>query len=446
MALISLREYGKVHVGDEFDPVQPVFSFAQGDVLANLNSIYGVDVFKYVNRSTLSAQQYVGVFQLGAHTVEVLPKIDGDDKSVRRNLVGMLAVACDLVISEGDLARVANQSHGILEILIKLFCDKLFSQIHRGLVRRYEGREENLNVLRGRLGIAEQVRVNAANPERLFCRFDEFHEDNPLNQVLRAAIRFLLGVARTLQNQRDLAELLLVFEGVSDCARTALPWHRVAFDRLSDRYKGCYKLAELFLKNSPPDVSGGRVQGFSLFFDMNVLFEEYIGRIAQRTFGPLGYTVQLQGPLRHLVFDMDRGRPAFGMKPDVVGLRQDAVEWILDTKWKQLSLAEAKDGVSQTDLYQMHGYAHSYKCSEVVLLYPHHKGLGEGLGVRNNFLLQPWFASTGSEQPQRRIRIVTIDLSSLKTVGAQLGSLFPTAGSAVGAGEFIRVPIVAGSF
>ena len=426
MALISVREYGKLHVGEAFESTRPSLSFTQGDLLTNLKPTYGFDVFKYVNRTTISAQQYVGVFQLGAHTVEVLPKVDGDDKSVRRNLVGMLAATRDLDISEGDIARVANQSHGILEILVKLFCDKLFAQIHRGLVRRYEGREENLTVLRGKLGIAEQVRINAANPERLFCRFDEFQEDNPLNQVLRAAVRLLLRVARNLNNQRQLAELLLAFEGVSDCLQASLPWHRIVFDRQSDRYKPCFKLAELFLKSTPPDVSGGRVQGFSLFFDMNTLFEEYIGRSAQRVFAPLGFQVRLQAPQRYLAIDENNRRPAFALKPDVTAYRNSKIEWILDTKWKQLSIAEAKEGVAQSDLYQMHGYAHTYQCDDVVLLYPHHQQLGLSIGNRNSYLLQSSIADA-EQDAQKRVRVATIDLTNLKTVSKQLEAIFSAA-------------------
>ena len=426
MALISVREYGKLHVGEAFDSTRPSLSFAQGDLLTNLKPTYGFDVFKYVNRTTISAQQYVGVFQLGAHTVEVLPKVDGDDKSVRQNLVGMLAATRDLDISEGDIARVANQSHGILEILVKLFCDKLFTQIHRGLVRRYEGREENLTVLRGKLGIAEQLRLNAANPERLFCRFDEFQEDNPLNQVLRAAVRLLLRVARNLNNQRQLAELLLIFEGVSDCLQTSLPWHRIVFDRQSDRYKPCFKLAELFLKNTPPDVSGGLAQGFSLFFDMNTLFEEYIGRSVQRVFAPLGFQVRLQAPQRYLALDENNRRPAFALKPDVTAYRNSKIEWILDTKWKQLSIAEAKEGVAQSDLYQMHGYAHTYQCADVVLLYPHHQQLGLSIGNRNSYLLQSSIADA-EQDAKKRVRVATIDLTNLKTVGKQLEAIFSVA-------------------
>lgn len=422
MALISVREYEVLHIG-EFDPARPSVLLSQAEILTNLKQTYGFEVFKYVNGKTIRAQHYVGVFQLGAHTVEVLPKVDGDAPNVRRNLVAMLAIALDLDISEGDIARVAIQNHGVLEILIRLFCDKLFAQVHRGLVRRYEGREENLSVLRGKLGVVEQVRYNATNPERLFCRFDEFQEDNPLNQVLKAAIRLLLKTSRELRNQRQLAELLLVFEGASDYPRISLSWNRVVFDRLSDRYKPCFKLAELFLKMTPPDVSGGGLQGFSLFFDMNVLFEEYIGRMAVRVFGPLGYRVTLQCPQKHLAFDENFNRPAFAMKPDVVGRLDLKTAWILDTKWKHLSMEEAKDGVVQSDLYQMFAYANCYDCPDVVLLYPHHKELGPTAGIHGNYSLNPWIREV-SDREGRRVRVVTINLEDLKTVSAQLKQIF----------------------
>lgn len=429
MALISVHEYKSLKIG-EFDPAAeggPSVTEQQADLLTNAKVTNGLEVFKYANKTSLTAQQFVGVFQIGPHTVEVLPKIDGDDQSVRRNLVAMLAVALDLDISEGEAARVATQNHGVLEILIKLFCDKLFIQVHKGLVRRYEGREENLSVLRGKLGIAQQVRLNAANPERLFCRFDEFQEDNPLNQVLRAAIRTLLKISCELGNQRKLAELMLVFEGVSDYPRQSLPWTRVVFDRMSERYRPCFKLAELFLKSTPPDVTGGMAQGFSLFFDMNVLFEEYIGRMAARTFRPLGYQVTLQGPQKHLAYDENQKRAAFAMKPDVVGKLDSQVAWIIDTKWKPLAKknswntlsTQQKDVVSQQDFYQMYAYANSYDCPNVILLYPHYTELGLDAGVRGSYLLNPWIHEVNDSE-SRRVKVATIDLSNLKTVPDQL--------------------------
>ena len=151
MALISVREYGRLHIG-ECDPSRPSITPAQAERLSTLKPMYGFDVFKHVNVKTLSAQQFVGAIQLGPHTIEVLPKIDIDDNGVRRNLVAMLAVALDLDISEGEAARVATQNHGILEVLIRVFCDKLFAQVHRGLVRRYEGRRHAWHVVSIRPG------------------------------------------------------------------------------------------------------------------------------------------------------------------------------------------------------------------------------------------------------------------------------------------------------
>jgi 5-methylcytosine-specific restriction enzyme subunit McrC len=417
VALISVREYGKLHIG-EFESARPSVTSAQAEVLTNLKPIYGFEVFKYVNSKTLSAQHYVGAFQFGPHTIEILPKIEGSSQNARHNLIGMLTVAIGVDISEGEAARLSTQSESILEILIRLFCDKLFIQVHRGLIRRYEGREENLSVLRGKLGIVEQIRLNAANPERLFCRFDEFQEDNSLNQILKSAIRTLLMVSRDLQNQRQLAELLLVFESASDLPKQSLPWDRVIFDRLSDRYRSCFKLAELFLKGIPPDVTGGLAHGFSMFFDMNVLFEEYVGRTAKRVFNQMGYRITLQGPQQYLAYDEENKRHTFAMKPDVVARLDSKIIWILDTKWKQLSVEEAKEGVVQSDLYQMFAYANCYDTTEVILLYPHHHNLDSAPGVRRTYSLNPWV--NDPEKTNRHVKVATLDLTNLQTVPDQI--------------------------
>jgi 5-methylcytosine-specific restriction enzyme subunit McrC len=123
-----------------------------------------------------------------------------------------------------------------------------------------------------------------------------------------------------------------------------------------------------------------------------------------------------------LAVDLDNQRPAFAMKPDVVGKKGGKVAWILDTKWKPLSLQRSKEGVQQDDLYQMYAYANCYDCSDVVLLYPHHQELSGTSGVRNSFGLNPRVRSI--EKNLRRVRIATVDLTVLRTVPVQLERLF----------------------
>lgn len=420
MALLSVFEYQRVRVGESSSgDSSPCITRAQADILTNQKAKLGFEVFKFVNGSAVAAQQYVGVCQVGDLTVEVLPKIDVEVSHVRKNLVAMIAATVDLAIKDGGVAYVGTQSHCILEILIKLFSDKLFEQLRRGLVRRYETQEENLSVLRGRLDVVQQMRVNIGNPERLYCRYQEFLEDIPLNQVFKAALRRLLTFTRQISSQRLLAELLLMLDTVSDVPVAKLPWQEVHFDRMNERYRPSYKLAELFLKNMPPDVTGGRYEGFSLFFDMNVLFEEYIGRAVQRVMRDSDVTVSLQGKggNQRYVARGSMGNGAFAMRPDIVGVRDGHYEWILDTKWKMLSQAEWREGVAQADIYQMYAYASCYDCPKVLLLYPHHHELGGEPGMRQTFSLNPWAANG---MTQKEVMVASVDLRELEAVPTQL--------------------------
>jgi 5-methylcytosine-specific restriction enzyme subunit McrC len=410
-------EFGRIHVG-ELDCDPPSVRPEQARQMAALRQRHRFDVFEWVGEATLAARQYVGAVQLGDLTIEVLPKVEGiDGTTMRRNLVAMLSTAYQLEVSVGESAGVAVQRFGLLEFLVRLFANGLFVEIHRGLVRRYELREENLGVLRGRVLVAEQVRKNAAAPERIYCGFEEFTEDNPLNQVLKAALRLLLAFSRNLDNQRVLAELLLAFEGVEDVDRRRLPWNDIRIDRLSARYVPCLNLASLFLRQTPPDVTAGQASGLSVFFDMNVLFEEYIGRAAAKALRPLGYDVRLQDARRHLAYDDVAERDVFLLKPDIVGRVGDKAAWIIDTKWKELTPKKARDGVSQGDMYQMYAYSQRYECPDVVLMYPHHAGLGERGGPRQSYSVQ---RGNEAERSAARVRIATIDLSDLRFVPDQI--------------------------
>jgi 5-methylcytosine-specific restriction enzyme subunit McrC len=415
--IISVREFGRLQIG-ELDPAGPSVRIEQARQLQDLRQRHGFHVFERTGESTLTAQQYVGAVQLGSLTIEVLPKVEGiDGTTMRRNLVAMLSTAYGLEVSTGEAANVAVQRFGLLEFLVRLFADKLFAQLHRGLVRRYESREENLNVVRGRVLIGEQIRRNVTTPERFFCSFEEFTEDNPVNQLLKAALRLLMRFSRHIDNQRSLAELLLAFEAVADLDRQSLPWASVRIDRLNARYVPCLNLARLFLQETPPDVTAGRAVGLSLFFDMNELFEEYIGRIVAKILRPLGYDVRLQEARRHLVYDEIAERDAYLLKPDVVGRLGNKVAWIIDTKWKELSLLEAKEGVSQADMYQMYAYSSRYDCPDVVLMYPHHAGLSGPSGTRRSYAVQ---RGKELDQGAGRVRITTVDLSDLRTVPTQI--------------------------
>ncbi len=81
MSLLSLREHETFTIG-ECDCIEgkKSVSHAQADALDKLSkrlkSAKG-GLFTHTNRTTLKARQYVGVVQLGAESIEVIPKIAG---------------------------------------------------------------------------------------------------------------------------------------------------------------------------------------------------------------------------------------------------------------------------------------------------------------------------------------------------------------------------------
>lgn len=106
-----------------------------------------------------------------------------------------------------------------------------------------------------------------------------------------------------------------------------------------------------------PDVITGDGDGFALLFDMNEVFEKYIGRVVKKHCSISDIQVQLQGPKLCLA-QRKNGDKVFQRVPDIVGRGGDKRNaWIIDTKWKKLDSSKNKDGVSSSDMYQMYAYA-----------------------------------------------------------------------------------------
>ena len=137
-------------------------------------------------------------------------------------------------------------------------------------------------------------------------------------------------------------------------------------------------MASLFLRDRYQTTTGGRGEGTAMLFEMNTLFEEYVGRLIGRALAGTRRTVSLQGGGRFCLNVTETGRGVFQTRPDILIREGQVVTHIIDTKWKRISsrIDDPKQGVSQSDVYQMMAYAQLYHAPRLTLLYPHHAGLG----------------------------------------------------------------------
>ncbi|MBY4638984.1 McrC family protein [Gluconacetobacter entanii] len=362
-------------------------------------------------RHGLRACGMVGMIVAPGAELEILPKIDTPQQhgvqavsSIRRRLVHMLAVVLDINVADGDIAHLGTQEETLLEVLIRLFSRRLSEAVKPGLPRRYVEQADDLPALRGRLDVTRQFSVLAVSPQKLACRYDEMACDTPLNQIMKAAVERLLRLSRAADNQRRLRELAFVYADVSPVAVSALRWDRVVLDRTTTRWKTPLKLARLLLGQRFQTTSGGVTQGFSLLFEMNVLFEKYIARRLRTALAGTGLHAAAQKGRRYALYTPEE-KGVFQTIPDILIKRGDAIVQIVDTKWKCLARQDddPKQGVSQVDIYQMMAYARIYDCPRLMLLYPHHAGLGVDPVCNTHYIATP----SGPDV----LEVATIDIS-----------------------------------
>ena len=341
-------------------------------------------------RKALRARGVVGVIAADGCALEILPKIDFPGASeenktgnIRRRLVHMLAVALDMKIDAGQVTALDWQRETFLEILVRIFSEKLVDAVRQGMPRRYVAHEDDLAALRGRLDVTRQFTKLAVNPSRLACRFDSLSPDIALNRIMKAAIARLTRIARSADNQRRLRDLAFIYADIAHLPVSALGWDEVVLDRTNARWRELLNLAKLLLGERFQTTSAGRSNGFSLLFEMNTLFEEYVARMVQRALSGGELRVISQGG-RIYCLETESGG-LFQTKPDILIKNGREVVQVIDTKWKRIAsrIDDRKQGVSQADVYQMMAYGRLYDCPRLTLLYPHNVGLScdEGLQV-----------------------------------------------------------------
>lgn len=369
----------------------------------------------------LRAGQMVGVLAAAGCSLEILPKVDPaapdeDAATVRQRLLRMLTVTLGLAVGAGEAAAMARQDESLLDTLIRVFAEGLLVQTRRGLPRAYLPHEDDLPALRGRLDVVRQFTVHAVRPDRLACRYDALSSDIPLLQAMKAAVLFAGRHVRSARTRRLIDDLRLVLADIADIPPRDLAWHSIHIDRTNRRWEGLLQLARLFLRRQwqdarRHDAPAGRAPdgGLALLFAMNDLFEGYVAALLARGLrtGPLadlGLSVDAQAGGQYCLADGTGER--FQTRPDLIV--RDAggrPRLIIDTKWKALaaSIDDPRRGVSQADVYQMMAYAQLYACPQVMLLYPHHAGLGHA-PLRREFTILP--------DGQRHLHLASIDLAA----------------------------------
>lgn len=327
-------------------------------------------------RGDAVARSWVGVQQLPGLTLELLPKIDGEDGGAalaRDNLMAMLDEAGEVPLRARDHADLAVSRGPLHERLITRFARRLCEELTRGPDRGYVSRVEDLGVMRGKLVMSAHLRRNAARRDRFTCAFEELSEDTLLNRVLRAACRVLLPVVRAEPAREALGRALALLDPLTELPEPQVWVDRVVLDRRNERFADLLAFSKLVLRQLRPTGRAGRTPIFSLLFDMDKVFEGFVTAFVQRRVRPLveGVEVHPQAKGRPTWLARGSGGQVLKLHPDLLVERQGR-SLILDTKWKRAASKSEERGAGMTreDLYQLSAYTRRFNARRSVLIYP----------------------------------------------------------------------------
>ena len=313
----------------------------------------------------IQARNYVGVLQTKSGlTIEILPKIadkTDTDKS-KAVFIKMLRTLKNFPFKSSNLASLKTQNLPLLEIFISMFLCELEALVKKGIKSDYVALEENLNFLKGKLSINEQIKRNSIHKERFYVGYSEFLSDIKINRIIKTTLKFLYKKSNSSKNQQKIRELLFIFDEVSECEDYKNFFEKLIINRQVKHYEQTLLWCKIFLLGNTFTPRKGDDLGFALLFDMNALFESYVGNFIKKSFpGTI-----LQHSEKHLVEDPK----SFKLRPDIF-LKG---EFIADTKWKiirqDINESEKKYKISQADLYQLYAYGKKHECSKLYLIYP----------------------------------------------------------------------------
>lgn len=385
---IVLREgFETLFIGDgENELTESEFKTLSKYISSNLSTKFinfGYNSIKFIN--------YVGVIVIENMIIEILPKISltNDYSKDREMLVFMLSKCRKLSIRIDEFIGSEIIAQSLLDIIAKVFTNNLMREIQKGIYSEYVNTDQSLGLIKGKLLVSEHAKVNRFNKNKAYCQYDEFTPNNFLNAILKKATVYLLKNVRDYKLKMELNILNNQLGEISDIYIDKTKLNLYKLNARNQRFKNIFELAKMILNGRMGDNSNNNKFGFSMLFEMNYLYEEYIGIVLKEVLENenmftsentdilentnINIFINVQEKSKYLLYNERAKRNEISLKPDIVVYYDDIPKVIIDTKWKS-GTYNGRENYNQGDIYQMYAYVTRYKeCEKCILLYPEHK-------------------------------------------------------------------------
>lgn len=317
-----------------------------------------------VTRHGIKTNSWVGVIKYKNIQFQILPKLicaNDCKENILKNLIFMLSYTKNLDIKTSNEVKLSTSKNPFIEILIREYTKSLFDCLKRSTPKRYVREENNLNYLKGKLKFKENIKYNNSNQAKFYCEYDEFSENNLLNQLFLFVSTCLYNISNDNNNKKILKFIINYYTNIDFVRFDKFKADKIRLTRNQELFKKPFNLAKMFVEKASVDLSKNKFENISLVWDMNKLFEEFVFEVMKKTNSKWNFTAQKGKKL--LDGDNNKKRNTF---VDILAENKEQ-KIIIDTKYKKF--ANSND-FSNVDVFQVSTYCLLYNANHAIILYP----------------------------------------------------------------------------
>ena len=381
--MLNLFEYqNKIAIKDDFDGLESfldeIWAKREKNSFYSENSedkIESQRFMQFIHKSKeLKSNKYVGVIHFNGNKINLLPKIFFDSSKeykteevnqIQNHILWWLSY-CRKIKFPNYQASLGSAKSDFFEVLIYLFSKYTCELLNSSIYQQYEEVNRELSFIKGRLNTNEYMNENLSKGKwhKLNCTYDAFVMDNEFNRIIKYVTTLLFNVTSSQDNKKNLREILFILDEVSDERATAEQCSRVSFNPMFGEFETVRDYCQLFLTNCVSFDYKNELKLFAFLLPMEYVFEDFIFGFIEKEIAD----VKPLSQIRTTYLDKNKN---FLLKPDLF-LKIGEKNVIADTKYKIIykDIKDSKNGISQSDLYQMVAYGIRFKVDEIKLFYP----------------------------------------------------------------------------
>lgn len=368
-----------------------------------------------VTPTGVETNSWVGVIKYKNTHFQILPKLiytkeykDKEEKReeikacILKNLIYMLSYTKKLDIKTNSETRLSTAKNPFIEILIREYSKSLFECLKRLTPKKYVREEDNLNYLKGKIKFTDNIRLNCTNQAKFYCEYDEFSENNILNQLFLYVSTCLYNISNDSYNKKTLKFVMNYYSDIKLVRFDKFKVQKIKLSRNQELFKKPFHLAKMFVEQTSVDLSKNKFENITLVWDMNKLFEEFIFEIMRKYDSDLKCKLVAQRGRKLLVGDNCKKRNTF---VDIMIEKQNDIKEkiVLDTKYKKFT---STNDFSNADVFQVSTYCLLHNANHAILLYPQ----WDNTEVDATYDLNNYYSDDTGNTPRYKIDFKTINL------------------------------------